>query len=96
MVHNGGLTTALAQLIALKGVLDAFRMLPEYGRKEEQLNQLEEQLLSTARRKARQAIDRNAVPDLRACGEVFTGMHRHAEVALIANSTIMEFTDRAW
>ena len=37
MVHSGNLPAALTQLAALKDVLDAFKMLPEYPRKEDQL-----------------------------------------------------------
>lgn len=96
MVHAGNLSEALGQLQGLKGVLDAFRMLPEFARKSEQLNQLQEQLLFSARRRARSALEKNSAEELRACSEVFHGMQRQEEAVSIANSVLLELCERAW
>merc|ERR1719235_463377 len=53
MVHSGNLPAALTQLAGLKDVLEAFKMLPEYPRKEEQLKSLEHNLLLAASRKTK-------------------------------------------
>ncbi|CAK9010927.1 unnamed protein product [Durusdinium trenchii] len=76
MVHSGNLGEALGQLKGLQGVLDAFRMLPEFARKSEQLSQLEEQLLFSARRRARSAFEKNSPEELRVCSEVRRGAER--------------------
>lgn len=96
MVHAGNLGEALGQLQGLKGVLDAFRMLPEFARKSEQLNQLQEQLLFSARRRARSALEKNSAEELRACSEVFHGMQRQDEAVSIANSVLLDLCERAW
>eukprot|EP00435_Cladocopium_sp_Y103_P004151 s2665_g1.t1 len=96
MVHAGNLGEALGQLQGLKGVLDAFRMLPEFARKSEQLNQLQDQLLFSARRRARSALEKNSAEELRACSEVFHGMQRQDEAVSIANSVLLDLCERAW
>lgn len=95
-VHSGGLPSALSQLTSLREVLDAFRMLPEYGKKEEQLQQLEESLLRAARRKARVAMERNVVADLRACCEVLTGLGSAGEPVALATTVFQELAEKAW
>lgn len=96
LIHSNNLPGAMTQITALKGVLDAFRMLPEYAKKEEQLQELEENLLGVARRRARQAIERNAVADLKSCGEVFAGMQRAEEPANIATAVLVEMSEKTW
>lgn len=95
-VHSGNLREALSQLRGLGGVLDAFRMLPEFGRKEEQLKQLEEQLLAAARRRGRAAVEKSVVEELKACREVFAGMNRQEETAAIAVAVFLDLAERAW
>jgi len=96
MVHAGNLGDALTQVQGLKGVLDAFRMLPEYTKKSEQLNQIQEQLLFSARRRARSALEKNSATELKICSEVFHGMQRQDEAASIANSVLLDLCERAW
>ncbi|CAJ1410396.1 unnamed protein product [Effrenium voratum] len=96
LVHAGNLPEALGQLVGLKGVLDAFRMLPEFARKSEQLTKLQEQLLSAARRRARAAVERSSAEELRACREVFAGLQRQDEAASIANGVFLDLCERAW
>eukprot|EP00930_Biecheleria_cincta_P040940 TRINITY_DN28035_c0_g1_i1.p1 TRINITY_DN28035_c0_g1~~TRINITY_DN28035_c0_g1_i1.p1 ORF type:complete len:805 (+),score=210.63 TRINITY_DN28035_c0_g1_i1:23-2437(+) len=96
LVHSGTLPAALGQLNSLKGVLDAFKMLPEYTRKEEQLSQLEEQLVNTARRRARSAVERNVADDLGACREVFAWMHKPEESASIVVEVFLQLVEKAW
>jgi len=96
LVHSGNLPPALAQLTSLKEVLDAFRMLPEYGKKEEQLSGLEESLLRAARRKARLAAERSAVADLQGCCEVLAGMGKADEPVQLAVSVFQELAEKAW
>lgn len=71
-------------------------MMPEFGRKSEQLTQLTEQLLFSARRRARGALERNSDAELRACGEVFEAMGKASEAAAIACHVLLELCERAW
>jgi len=96
MVHSGNLPAALSQLAALKDVLDAFKMLPEYPKKEEQLAHLQDNLVEATKRKARQAVERNSANDFRACCEVFVGMKKGEEPVAIANNAFRDFADKAW
>eukprot|EP00913_Durusdinium_trenchii_P027561 g25851.t1 len=98
MVHSGNLGEALGQLKGLQGVLDAFRMLPEFARKSEQLSQLEEQLLFSARRRARSAFEKNSPEELRVCSEVRRGAERLDDglLASIANGVLLDLCERAW
>ena len=54
-------------------------MMPDFGRKSEQLSQLQEQLLFSAKRRARGALERNSDQELKACKEVFEAMGRQQE-----------------
>lgn len=96
LVHSGSLPAAQQQLASLKEVLEAFRMLPEFNQKEEQLVQLEETLLRAARRKTKMAVERNISTDLRGCCEVLTGLGRPDEAIVIANAVFVEFCEKAW
>jgi len=96
MIHSGGLAAGLKQLGALKDVLKAFKMLPEYPKKEEQVKQLEETLLGTARRKTKQVVERNAAHDLPSCCEVFAGLDRHDELGFIVNAVFLDLTEKVW
>jgi len=96
MVNSGNLPTALKQLSSLKEVLAAFRMLPEYPKKEEQLGQVQESLLSTTRRKAKLSVERNTLGDLQACCEVFTGLQKREEVAVTVNTVLLDLSEKAW
>lgn len=95
-IHSGKLSNALQQLASLKGVLDAFRMLPEYAKKEGQLSQLEENLLAAARRRARLALERNVAADLGACGEVCLAAGGPEEPRTIAEAVFAEIAEKAW
>jgi len=95
MAAAGNLPAALSQLTSLRDVLDAFRMLPEYPKKEEQLAGLGETLLGSARKKARQAVERGAADDVRSCCEVFTGLQKTNELAFIVNNVFVELTQKA-
>lgn len=96
LVHSGSLPAARQQLASLKEVLEAFRMLPEYAMKEEQLAQLEKTLLRAAQRKTKLAIERNVATDLGACCEVLTGLGRPEEAILIASTFFVELSEKAW
>jgi hypothetical protein len=96
MVHSGNLPAALTQLAALKEVLDAFKMLPEYPRKEEQLKTLEDSLLKAVARKTKMAFDHNAAGEVKSCCEVFVGMQRQQEPMNLANEFFFDLANKVF
>lgn len=94
MIHAGNLPSVLTQLGGLKDVLEAFRMLPEYSKKEEQLKQLEEALVRATKRKTMIAVEKNTSVDLRVCCQVFVQTKRGADLKSIIDSVFAQLAER--